>query len=408
MTMQVADATKPSLKPPRLVLRAESPSLSPGDAADDIGTGAVIAPSLVAHHNKLSQSKLPKLGFERLGLAGTRWLATSQSSPPTTYLGSLLAKGEKQVPPVWMPVSPTNRPFEILGKKGESSKTQYLRTAQEEVHIAKVKSWISSIAPRGKDKDAARTLSAHSSTGTQPGRGTKATDMDGALTVEGPFSLRNGLARLSLGPSMKSISAPEKNTKVQLSRDWNVSGIGNYTPKDLKKDPVFGRFPGAKTSTLEGNAETKAFGSTTKELNAAVSETESAKEGDSLPGVRERKVTGRLEQSAGQEDANGQEPRGPKNAVVDSRREPRGIDPRGTDQSVQTNGRDGESDQIVKADSAAESSGQDSTSRPSPEEVAQMEASYVSPYSLRRAFSRKDVTPKKKEIPPWSLRYRKE
>lgn len=224
--------------------------------------------------------------------------------------------------------------------------------------------------------------------------------MDEALTVEGPFSLRNGLARLSFGPSMKPTSAPEKKTKVHLSRDWNVSAIGNYTPKDLENGPVYGRFFGATTSTLEGNAETNAFGSTTKELHAAASETRSAKEGDSLPGVRETKVTGRLEQSAGQEDAKGQEPRGPKNAVVDSRREPRGIEPRGTDQSVQTNGRDGESDQIVKADSAAESSGQDSTSRPSPEEVAQMEATYVSPYSLRRAFSRKDVTPKKKEIPP--------
>lgn len=79
-----------------------------------------------------------------------------------------------------------------------------------------------------------------------------------------------------------------------------MSGIGNYTPKDLEKGPVFGRFSGAKTSTLEGNAETNAFGSTTKELHAAVSETGSAKEGDSLPWVRETKVTGRLEQSTSQ------------------------------------------------------------------------------------------------------------
>ncbi|KAF6224581.1 hypothetical protein HO173_013021 [Letharia columbiana] len=376
--MQVADAAKRSLKPSRLMLRAESPSLSPGDAADEIGTGAVIAPSLVAHHNKLTQSTNTEAGL-REARAGQETVAGYQPEPPpTTYLGSLLAKGEKQVPPVWTPVSPTIRPIEILGKKGESSKSQYLRTAQEEVHIAKVRNWISSIAPRGKDKDAAQTLNAHSSTGTQPGRGTKAIDMDEALTVEGPFSLRNGLARLSLGPSMKPTPAPEKKeTKVQLSRDWNVSGIGKYTPKDLEKGPLFGRFSGAKTSTLEGNAETNAFGPMTKELHAAVSETGSAKEGDSLPGVRETKVTGRLEQSAGQEDAKGQEPRGAKNAVVDSRREPRGIEPRGTDQSVQTNGRDGESDQIVKADSAAESSGQDGTSRPSPEEVSQMEGTYT-------------------------------
>lgn len=65
-------------------------------------------------------------------------------------------KPPKKVPPVWMPVSPTIRPFEFENRKGESSKSQRSGAAQEEAHVAKVKGWIASIAPRKTSKKTGR------------------------------------------------------------------------------------------------------------------------------------------------------------------------------------------------------------------------------------------------------------
>lgn len=134
-------------------------------------------------------------------------------------------KPPKKVPAVWMPVSPTIRPSEITNRKDEASKRRSSGAAQEEAHVAKVKGIIASVAPRKKDKKA------------EQGPRRKET-----LPVEGPHSLMELLAQLSLGPSSLSVDGSGKKVKQPLSGDWNVSGLYNYTPNDLDRGPIFGRF----------------------------------------------------------------------------------------------------------------------------------------------------------------------
>ena len=56
-----------------------------------------------------------------------------------------------------------------------------------------------------------------------------------------------GIRDLSLGPSIDAAGRDTNESKVQLSGYWNVSGLGQYSPKDLDTDPIFGRFLGMKS-----------------------------------------------------------------------------------------------------------------------------------------------------------------
>lgn len=85
------------------------------------------------------------------------------------------------------------------------------------------------------------------------------------------------IANLSLEPSMDSACEPEEKVKVRLSGDWNVSGIGNYTPDDLDKGSIFGRL-------LKGSQK-MGSGVTAKEQETAGSETGTVSEGDHQPEV---------------------------------------------------------------------------------------------------------------------------
>ncbi|KAM0798761.1 hypothetical protein BDR22DRAFT_974177 [Usnea florida] len=64
-------------------------------------------------------------------------------------------------------------------------------------------------------------------------------------------NLIHGIRDLSLGPSVDAAGRNPNGSRVQLSGDWNVSGLGQYSPKDLNKDPIFGRFLGIKSEVTD-------------------------------------------------------------------------------------------------------------------------------------------------------------
>lgn len=365
----------------------------------------VIAPSLAAHHAKLKQSTNTEARL-REARAGKTKVTGYQPEPPKRPTWAPFSPRETiEVLPVWMPVSPTIRPFEFEHRKGESSKSRFLGVAKEEAHVAKVKDWIASIAPLDKGKASAQKPNSQPSSGNQMKRGTEAADMKKPVTVEEIFDLTIVIAQMSIEPSMDSLCESKKKIKVQLSGDWNVSGLCNYTPDDLEKGPIFGRF-------LDVDSETNGFGFTVKSQQAADSDAGTAIEAGYQSEIRQREVIGR------QERPGGQDPRGTDSAVASSGQTHRGHESRGTDAAFQTNGQKGEGHESGKADSDTQSSDQDDRSHepPEPDPAApsdgqsspQTEETYTSPYSLRGAFSNENATPKKKFISRWSLRYRKD
>ena len=225
----------------------------------------VIASSLAAHHAKLNQSTNTEARL-REARAGKRKVTGYQPEPPKRPTWAPFSPGETiKVLPVWMPVSPTIRPFEFEHKKGESSRSQFLGVTREEAHMAKVKEWIASIAPLDKGNSSAQKPNSQPSSRNQMKRDTKAAEMKKPITVEEIFDLTIGIAQMSIEPSMGSFCEPKQEIKVQLSGDWNVSGLCNYTPDDLEKGPIFGRF-------LDVDSETNGFAFTVKNQQAADSQ----------------------------------------------------------------------------------------------------------------------------------------
>ena len=107
---------------------------------------------------ELIQSKNTEDGLQEARAGKAK--ATSNAPDPPKWLKwnwePFSPKPPKPVPPVWMPISPTIRPFEFENRKGESSKSQRSGAAQEKAHVAKVKSWITFIAPRKTSKKTGR------------------------------------------------------------------------------------------------------------------------------------------------------------------------------------------------------------------------------------------------------------
>ena len=64
-------------------------------------------------------------------------------------------------------------------------------------------------------------------------------------------NLMDGIRDLSLGPSVDTAGRHSNESKVELSGDWNVSGLGQYSPQDLAKGPIFGRFLGTKSEVRD-------------------------------------------------------------------------------------------------------------------------------------------------------------
>ncbi|CAF9938609.1 MAG: hypothetical protein ALECFALPRED_007747 [Alectoria fallacina] len=365
----------------------------------------IIAPSLAKHYTKLTQSTHTKARL-REARAGKRKVTSYQPEPPKRPTWAPFSSRETlKVPPVWMPVSPTIRPSEFEHKKGESSKSQFLGVAKEEAHVAKVKDWITSVAPLDKGKGAAQKPNSQPSSGNQMRQGTEAADMKRPVTVEDIFNLTNGIAQMSIEPSMDLLCMSKKKIKVQLSGDWNVSGLCNYTPDDLEKGPIFGRF-------LDVDSETNGFGLTVKRQQAADADAGTANEAGFQSEIKQREVTDRQERTGSQDQ------RGTDSAVAGSGQEHRSHRSCGTDAAVQTNGQRGEGHESGKTNSDTESSDQDEgfyrppktdPAHPSDGQSSpQTEETYTSPYSLRGAFSNENATPRKKFISRWSLRYRKD
>ena len=365
----------------------------------------VIAPSLAKRYAKLNLSANTEAGL-REARAGKRTVTGYQPEPPKRLTWAPFSSRDTlKVPPVWMPVSPTIRPFEFEHKKGESSRSQFLGVAREEAHMAKVKNWIASIAPHDKDKDSAQNPNSQPSSGNQMKRDTKAAEMKKPITVEEIFDLTIGIAQMSIEPSMDSFCEPKQEIKVQLSGDWNVSGLCNYTPDDLEKGPIFGRF-------LDVDSETSGFGFTVNSQQAADSDAGTAIEAGYQSEIKQREVTARQERP---EDLD---QRGIESAVAGSDQEHMGHESRGRDAAVQTDGQKGEGHESGRTNSDTGTCDQDEGSyqpletdpaapsdRPSSPPT---EETYMSPYSLRGAFSNESATPRKKFISRWSLRYRKD
>lgn len=108
--------------------------------------------------------------------------------------------------------------------------------------------------------------------------------------------LINGVRDLSLGPSVDAAGKPIKESIVQLSGDWNVSGRGQYSPKNLDKGPIFGRFLGRKS-------EGRDLGFTAKKERIATSEVEITKESDPKSKGTQSVVMPSKERSTRQVDA---------------------------------------------------------------------------------------------------------
>ena len=64
-------------------------------------------------------------------------------------------------------------------------------------------------------------------------------------------NLINGIRDLSLGSSVDEAGRHSEESKVQLSGDWNVSGLGQYSPKDVDRGPIFERFLGRKSEVRD-------------------------------------------------------------------------------------------------------------------------------------------------------------
>ena len=119
-----------------------------GDDANALSTCAEVAPSLAAHYAKLIQSANTETGLREARTGKKKATGYQPDASKRSSWAPFPPKETQNVPPVWMPVSPTIRPFEFEHKKGDSSKSLILVGDGEEERIAKVKDWIYAFAPR--------------------------------------------------------------------------------------------------------------------------------------------------------------------------------------------------------------------------------------------------------------------
>ena len=225
-------------------------------------------------------------------------------------------------------------------------------------------------------------------------------NVSGQDHTENLENLINGIRNLSLGPSVDAAGRSIKESKVRLSGDWNVSGRGQYSPKDLDKSPIFGKFLGR-------NSEVKNPGFTPKKERIATPEVEITKKIDHKCKMAQSAVMPSKERSTRPADAECQEQHQTTSPVPISEEQ---NEPRATAHLEQSQNRDLTPDQPAVATSPTETTPPDAIApqplEPHPRDHQPPPPSrevYVSPYSLQ-GLSYPDAVTKTKYSDPFSLR----
>ena len=228
-----------------------------------------------------------------------------------------------------------------------------------------------------------------------------------SVSNENLESLINGIRDLSLGPLVDAAGRSTRESRVQLSGDWNVSGLGQYSPKDLDNSPVFGRCLGTK-------AEVRDPGFTAKEEWISAPEIEITKEIDHECKKAQTVVKPSKERSTRQIDAECQEQHQTTSPVPISEQQNNTNKPRAAAHPVQSMTQDITTNQLAMTSSPSETTPQNAlphppletrptTPRDSQPPPPPSEEVYVSVYSLQ-GLSYPDAVPKTRRRDPFSLR----
>ena len=220
-------------------------------------------------------------------------------------------------------------------------------------------------------------------------------------------NLINGIRDLSLGPSVNEAGRYTEESRVQLSGDWNVSGRGQYSPKDLDKGSIFGRLLGRK-------AEVRDPGFTAKKEQIAAPEEEITKEIDHKCKKAQTVVKPSDERGTRPADAERQEQHETTSPFPVSEQQSTINNPRTTPHPKQPKKQNVTTNQPAVTASTTETTPENAIpSQPLEPRPAiprndqspppQTEGTYVSEYSLQ-GLSYPDAAPKTKYRDPFSLR----